>query len=96
MNDSGDRTTAISVLRIPAATGEISPSAKRRASSTGIGTLELAISATITAESTSQVIIRRRGGTRSTRLDSNAPPNRYGTNASVNVKPARNGEDVRS
>ena len=96
MNDSGGRTTAISVLRMPAATGEIRPREKSRASSTGIGTAALAISATIAAESRSQVIIRRRGGTRSTRLDSNAPPNRYGTNASVNVTPARNGEAVRS
>ncbi len=54
------------------------------------------MSATISAESRSQPIMRRRGGTRSTRLESSAPLNRYGTKASVKVKPARNDEPLRS
>ena len=93
MNDSGgqdDRRSACCACpRRPARSGR-----GRRAGRAAPepAPLELAMSATIAAESRSQAIIRRRGGTRSTRLESNAPLNRYGTNASVNVTPARNGE----
>ena len=76
MNAPAGRTTTSSLLRMPPATGEISPSTKSSASSAGTGTAELAMSATIAAESRSQPIIRRRGGTRSTRLESSAPLNR--------------------
>ncbi len=76
MNDPGGSTTTSSVLRMPVATGEMRPSRKSRASSTGIGTAETAMSATIAAESRSQPIMSLRGGTRSTRLESSAPPKR--------------------
>ena len=76
MNTFAGSTTTSSVLRMPAATGETRPRTKSSASRMGIGTAETAISATIAAESRSQAIIRRRGGTRSTRLESSAPPKR--------------------
>ncbi len=88
-------TIRASAVRVPAETGEIRPRTKSRARSAGTGTAESAISATIAAEVRSQATIRRRGGTRSTSAESRAPENRYGTNASVNVTPARNGDAVR-
>ena len=69
-------TTTSSALRIPAATGEMRPRAKSSARRTGMGTDDSAISATTAAESRSHEIISRRGGTRSTRLESSAPPKR--------------------
>ena len=76
MNEEAGRTTTSSALRTPAATGEISPSTNSSASRTGIGMAEVAMSATTAAESRSQPFMRRRGATRSTRLESSAPANR--------------------
>jgi hypothetical protein len=50
---------------------------------------------TMPADTRSQPTIRRRGGSRSTSTLRSVPPSSEGTNASVNVRPARNGEPVR-
>jgi hypothetical protein len=53
------------------------------------------MTATMPHDTRSQVIIRRRGGSRSTSELRSVPPSSEGTNASVNVRPARNGDPVR-